>query len=149
MSSIHKSIVCAMVVVTLVPACATERPGTELASRANAICSQGADAIAALGPPPETGGDLGTYAGRLAHVQASVVRRLAELDVGPDARRSFDLWIGRLELLVDRSSELSARTRVRGVVVAWPDISVEEAAIDAQDAASNLGFDECSRFGLP
>ena len=139
------------VVIAIVTGCAP-RPGSgsgsgEFDRRAETICSEGNDAIVAIGPMPALGGrGASAHMFSLATVQARTARRLAGLVVSGDDHRAASQFVARLEFLVGKSREYGAQIHAGEVS---HDGDMREAAVDAQNVALDLGLNECAHFGLP
>lgn len=127
--------------------CASRSGGDEFAGLAGAICSEGTDAIDSLGPMPTAGTrEESVYASALAAMQTRIATGLEDLDVPADSRRAFDQWIARLESLARKARAYGAQIRTSGVSL---DGELGDVAVDAQDAAFDLGLSECAHFGIP
>lgn len=131
----------------MVTGCASRSGWGEFDGRAEAVCSEGNYAITALGAMPEVGAaGASAYMFSLATIQARIARRLANLDMPEGDHRVFTQLVARLESLVGKSREHGALIRAGEASL---DAEMREAAIDAQNAAFDLGLTECARFGLP
>lgn len=135
------------VVIAIVTGCAPRYGSGEFDRRAETICSEGKDAIAAIGPMPAVGArGASAHMFSLAAVQARTARRLASLVVSGDDHRAVSQFVARLEFLVGKSREYGAQINAGEVSF---DGEMREAAVDAQNVALDLGLSECAHFGLP
>ncbi|MDQ3964517.1 MAG: hypothetical protein M3277_11495 [Actinomycetota bacterium] len=136
-----------LLAITVGAGCASRSGWDEFAGLAEAICSEGTDAIDSLGPMPTAGTrDESVYAIALAAIQTRIATGLGDLDVSADSRLAFDQWVARLESLARKARAYGAQIRASGVSL---DGELGEVAVDAQDAAFDLGLTECAHFGVP